>query len=127
LLVNHSPGRQVVRHHSPHAAHLDQVAQGVENLAQGITTLRGCFGHQRQIPDAKRPLFITDIARITLSCSVHPQLNAGMYLQSTDNSHKKLSTGSSLASLGAEKAVVELDIRAFTNSRLHKLFLLDAC
>lgn len=41
LLINHMPRRQIVGHHTPDSAHLDQVAQGVEDFAQGISTLRG--------------------------------------------------------------------------------------
>src|SRR5881394_2980107 len=83
-----------MRHHAPGSTHSDQVTQGIEDLTQRIHPLRSRFGHQGQIADTKTPLFITDIAGITLSLRLHPQPNAGMYLHCTDSSSKKLSTGS---------------------------------
>jgi hypothetical protein len=52
------------------------------------------FGHQRQITGAKGPLFIADIAQITLSLYLHTQLIAGMQIHCTDYFLKKLSAGS---------------------------------
>src|ERR1043165_5311204 len=90
LLINHLPRRQVMRHHPPHSTHLHQIPQRIEYLAQGVDPLWGTFAHQREIADTKRPFFIADITRITFSSSVHPKLNAGMYLLCTDFIYKKL-------------------------------------
>jgi mRNA interferase MazF len=70
-----------------------QVPKGIEDFAQRINTLRRLFIHQRQVRGAKSPFFIAEITRIRCSLLRHPKRNAGMYLQSTDISRKKLSTG----------------------------------
>ena len=46
LLVNRRPRWEIVEHHSPMAAGLDQPTQGVENLAQVVLSLRRVLSHQ---------------------------------------------------------------------------------
>src|SRR5277367_1959215 len=94
LLIDHTPRRQIIGQHTPGSARPDQITQRIEDLAQRVLPLRRTLFHQRQIVDAETPLFVADIARITFLFFVHPQLNAGMYIHCTDNSYKKLSTGS---------------------------------
>jgi hypothetical protein len=49
-----------------------------EAAPQRVYPLRRRFRHQRRIPRAEGPLFITDIARIAFSLLFHPELIAGM-------------------------------------------------
>jgi hypothetical protein len=67
VLIDHLPGRQIIRHHPPGGASSDHAAQVVERFAQGIDPLRGFLGHQRQIRGNECPLFVSDIARICSS------------------------------------------------------------
>jgi len=94
LLVYRAPRRQIVGHHAPGATGPHKPAQAVEELPQGVIPLRGLFVHKGEVRNTKTPLFVADITRITFSRCRHPQLNAGMYLQCTDFSFKKLITGS---------------------------------
>jgi len=90
LLINRAPRRQIVGRHAPRATGPYQPAQTVEEFPQRISSLRGMLVHQCQIRHTKIPFFVADIARITFSFCCHPQLNAGLYIQITDFSFKKL-------------------------------------
>lgn len=71
-----------MRQHPPWAASSDDVAQAVEEFAQGMITLRRILSHQTQIRCAKGPFLITDVAGINGSSLAgwagwllgHPQL-----------------------------------------------------
>src|SRR3984957_12716959 len=73
----------------------DNRPQTIEELPQRVSSLRGVLVHQCQVRHTKIPFFAADIARMTFSFCCHPQLNAGLYKQSTDFSFKKLITGCS--------------------------------
>jgi hypothetical protein len=67
LLIHSSPRRKVVWHGAPGNAVADHVAKGVEQLVQGVLTLRRCLGHQGDIRDNQLPFIIADIRRIGLA------------------------------------------------------------
>jgi hypothetical protein len=78
LLVDRRPWRQVIGHPPPWRTGLDDVAQAVEDLAQGVLTLASLLAYQRQVGRNQRPLFIADVRGVALPGICHrPQL--GVY------------------------------------------------
>src|SRR5690349_10686363 len=67
LLINHFPAWQVTRHEPPRGSRTDDPTQAIEHFAQVVYALWRFFGHQGQIGCHKRPLFITDITRVSFS------------------------------------------------------------
>lgn len=53
-----------MQQHPPGSKGSHDVAQTVEEIAQGMITLRRIFSHQAQIGRTKGPFLITDIAEI---------------------------------------------------------------
>ena len=75
LLVDGLPRREVGRQQPPGRAGAHDPAQGVEDLAQVVTPLRGVFPHQRQVGGHEGPFVITHVGRIGLAglgLGVHP-------------------------------------------------------
>ena len=94
LLLDDEPGRELMGHQAPGTTRADQPAQRVENLPQRMFALRRPLLHQREVRGTERPLLIAHISRITAIFVRHPEPNARMYLQCTDNSRTKFMTGS---------------------------------
>ena len=67
LLIHYVPRRQVVRHQPPTRPGAHQPAQAIEDFTQTVLALGRRFAHQGQIWGDKRPLVVTDIARIGFS------------------------------------------------------------
>jgi len=74
LLIDRSPGRQVVRHPAPRRARLHDVAQAIEHLAQAVLALPRILALKRQIRHNQRPFFIGYVRRIRLADKLHPSL-----------------------------------------------------
>lgn len=64
LLIDHRPGRQIVRHEAPLVAGLHDIPQAVEHRSQRIVPLCCILPAQRQIRSHKRPLLICHVAWI---------------------------------------------------------------
>jgi hypothetical protein len=67
LLVDRLPGWKLPGQVAPGGAGMHDPAQGVEDLAQVVTPLRGIFGHQRQIRRHEGPFLVADIGRVRLA------------------------------------------------------------
>ena len=85
LLVDRRPRRQIVRHGAPGNAVLDQIAQAVEHLAQGMIALPGILAQQRQVGHHQRPFLIGHVGRIRFAGRHRPQ-NLGTPARSVHNS-----------------------------------------
>src|ERR1700722_5130687 len=64
LLINHLPGRKIVRQHPPMAPGLGDISQSVEHSPQWILTLLRVLPAKSQIRRYKSPLFIRYIRLI---------------------------------------------------------------
>lgn len=71
LLVDGRPGWQVVGHPAPGRPRLDDVAQAVEHLAQGVFALVRLFRQERQIGCDQRPFFVRDIGGVGFASRGH--------------------------------------------------------
>ena len=64
LLADDLPGRQVVGHPAPWGAGLHDIAQAIEDRAQGMDALTALFRKKRQVGRDKRPLLVGNVGRI---------------------------------------------------------------
>ncbi len=76
LLVDGSPGRQIGGHPAPGRTRLDDGAQAVEHLTQGVSPLTRLFGQERQVRRYERPFLIGDVGGIRFACRGHPARTA---------------------------------------------------
>jgi hypothetical protein len=72
LLVDGGPGRQIGGHEAPLEAGAGDVAQAVEEFAQGMGALRGILTHQGEVGSQEGPFLIADVGGIAgAGCGIH--------------------------------------------------------
>ena len=67
LLVDPIPGWQIVGHHAPGYATPHDIAQAIEDFAQGMIALWRFFRHQCQVGGDKCPFFVTYVTVVGFS------------------------------------------------------------
>jgi hypothetical protein len=83
LLVDRGPRWQIVRHKAPLESGPRNVAESIEELAQGMFPLRRILAHQCQVGSKKRPFIIRNIRRVAgARCRIHTQNGTTTDIQS---------------------------------------------
>ena len=74
LLIDHLPGRQIVRQSAPRTARPHHVAQAVKHLAQRVNALTAILRQQTQVGTHEQPLLVAHIFGVGFACRLidHP-------------------------------------------------------